>query len=240
MRRIVPILVSLLVGVPGALSAETRTQILSVPNAQAWTGDYDGMLKRRYIRILVVPSKTYFFLNKGETLGVTGEAGQAFEKWINKRHANGPFDIKVVFVPTRRDRIFQELKDGKGDIAAANLTITEGRSALVDFAKPWANDVKEVLVTGPSAPPIAAISDLSGQKVMVRASSSFHTHLVALNERLKKENHPPVNTLPPMKILRMKTCSKWSALVFCRGLSSIDIRPNYGPEFSKALLSART
>ena len=159
---------------------------------QAWTGDFDGMIKRRAIRILVVPSKTFFFLNKGETLGLTAELGQEFEKWINKRHAKGPFDIKVVFVPTRRDRIFQELKDGKGDIAAANLTITAGRSALVDFAKPWGTGVKEVLVTGPSAPSIAAISDLGGREVMVRTSSSYHEHLVELNERLQREKLPAV------------------------------------------------
>src|SRR5215831_8905421 len=115
---------------------EPSTRVLSLPEVQPWTGDYDGMLKQRIIRILVVPSKTFFFLNKGDTLGLVAETGQEFEKWINKRHAKGPYDIKVVFVPTRRDRIFQELNAGKGDIAAANLTITAQRSAIADFAKP--------------------------------------------------------------------------------------------------------
>jgi len=172
--------------------AETSTVLLALPGVKAWTGDFDGMLKRRLIRILVVPSKTYFFLNKGDTLGLTAETGQEFEKWINKRHAKGPYYIEVAFIPTRRDRIFQELKDGKGDIAAANLTITQERTAIVDFAKPWAKDVKEVLVIGPSAPPITGISDLGGREVMVRASSSFHTHLLALNNRLKSDNHTPI------------------------------------------------
>jgi ABC-type amino acid transport substrate-binding protein len=77
-----------------------------------------------------------FFLNKADTLGLTAETGQEFEKWINKRHAKPPFDIKVVYVLTRRDRIFEDLIAGKGDIAAANLTITTDRSSIVDFAKP--------------------------------------------------------------------------------------------------------
>jgi ABC-type amino acid transport substrate-binding protein len=177
MRRTVSICALLLIFTPIAVCAETPIKVLSLPSVQAWTGDFDGMIKRRTIRILAVPSKTLFFLNKGETLGLTAEIGQEFEKWINKRHAKGPFDIKVVFVPTRRDRIFQELKDGKGDIAAANLTITAGRSALVDFIKPWATGVKEVLVTGPSASSIGTISDLGGREVMVRTSSSYHEHL---------------------------------------------------------------
>jgi ABC-type amino acid transport substrate-binding protein len=172
--------------------AETSTVLLALPGVQAWTGDFNGMLRRRLIRILVVPSKTYFFLNKGDTLGLTAETGQEFEKWINKRHTKGPYYIEVAFIPTRRDRIFQELKDGKGDIAAANLTITQERTAIVDFAKPWAKDVTEILVTGPSAPPITAILDLGGREVMVRASSSFHTHLLALNNRLKSDNRTPI------------------------------------------------
>ena len=142
MRHVVSICALLLVCAPTAVCAETQVTVLSMPSVQFWTGDFDGMIKRRAIRILVAPSKTLFFLNKGETLGLTAELGQEFEKWINKRHAKGPFDIKVVFVPTRRDRIFQELKDGKGDIAAANLTITAGRSALVDFTKPWAKGLR--------------------------------------------------------------------------------------------------
>jgi hypothetical protein len=88
------------------------------------------------------------------------------------------------------------LIDGKGDIAAANLTITAERSAAVDFAKPWSKDVKEILVTGPSAPSIASISDLGGKEVMVRISSSYYTHLVELNERLEGERHATVKIVP--------------------------------------------
>ena len=56
---------------------EPSTQVLSLPEVQPWTGDFDGMLKRRVIRILVVPSKTFFFLNKGDTLGLIAETSQS-------------------------------------------------------------------------------------------------------------------------------------------------------------------
>ena len=39
---------------------------------------YDGMLKRRVIRVLVPPSKTMFFLDKGEAYGITVEALREF------------------------------------------------------------------------------------------------------------------------------------------------------------------
>jgi membrane-bound lytic murein transglycosylase MltF len=194
MRHFAPIFALLLTCVSATGHAETPVEeILSFPRVETWSGDLDGMLERRSVRILVVPSKTFFFLNKGDTLGLIAETGQEFEKWINKRHEQKPFDIKVVFVPTRRDHILQDLVDDRGDIAAANLTITRQRSEFVDFAEPWLTGVKEILVTGPSAPPIASISDLGGKDVMVRKSSSYYTHLVALNERFEKENHPAVN-----------------------------------------------
>src|SRR5690242_14958704 len=157
MRLVIFVCALLFFQASAATSAETSSKILSLPEVQTWTGDLDGMVKRRTIRIFVVPSKTFFFLNKGDTLGLIAETGQQFEKWINKRHAKPPYDVKVYFVPTRRDRIFQDLLDGKGDIAAANLTVTAARSALVDFPKPWLTRVKEILVTGPSAPPVTTI-----------------------------------------------------------------------------------
>jgi hypothetical protein len=111
MRCVVVIFVLLLACVSTASRAQSELPVepLSLPRTLTFTGDFDGLLQRRIVRILVVPSKTFFFLNKAETLGVTAETGQEFERWINKRHAKPPFDIKVVFVPTRRDRIFQDL-----------------------------------------------------------------------------------------------------------------------------------
>lgn len=201
MRRLALSVALLLACVTAAAAEEPSRDILSLPRSETWTGDFDGMRARRMVRILVVPSKTFFFLNKAETLGLIAETGREFEKYINKRHAKPPYDIKVVFVPTRRDRILQDLVDGKGDIAAANLTITPERRAIVDFASPWLKGVREILVTGPSAPPVASITDLSGREVMVRESSSYYTHLVALNERLAREGRDPVKIIPADEIL---------------------------------------
>ena len=192
MRYLISIFCALLIGTPAVAIAETT---VSMPKTRAVTGDFDDMIKRRIIRILVVPNKTYFFLHKGESFGLTAEVGREFEKWINKRHANGPYKINVALVPTKRETILQDLREGKGDIAAANLTVTGERSALVDFAQPWLKDVKEILVTGPSAPSIATISDLAGRDLTVRKSSSYYTHLVALNERLRKEQKKEIKII---------------------------------------------
>jgi hypothetical protein len=80
MRCAISICASLLISITTGLRAEETSKVLALPKVETWTGDFDGMLKRRTIRILVVPSKTLFFLNKGETLGLVAEIGQEFEK----------------------------------------------------------------------------------------------------------------------------------------------------------------
>jgi membrane-bound lytic murein transglycosylase MltF len=48
----------------------------------------------------------------------------------------------------------------------------------VDFSDPLSSDVKEPLVTGPSAPPVKSVDDLTGKEIHVRLSSSYYESLV--------------------------------------------------------------
>ena len=79
---------------------------------------------------------------------------------------------------------------------AANLTVTPERAKQVDFTTPIAEGVKELVVTGPGAPQIASLEDLSGKEVFVRKSSSYADHLAELNARFKKEGKAPVTIVP--------------------------------------------
>lgn len=53
--------------------------------SEKWTGDLEGMIKRRMIRVLVVYSKTFFFVDEGTQRGVAYEAFRKFEEDLNKR-----------------------------------------------------------------------------------------------------------------------------------------------------------
>ncbi len=48
-----------------------------------WTDDFDGMKERRLVRMLVVYSKTFYFIDKGVQRGSTYEAGMQLEKALN-------------------------------------------------------------------------------------------------------------------------------------------------------------
>ena len=175
-----------------SVSAAQADTVASLQGVRPYFYDLDGMLKRRVVRVLVPPSKTMFFLDKGEAYGITVETLREFEKWVNKRHAKKPFYIEVMLIPMHSDKLFEELQAGRGDIAAGNLTVTPEATAAVDFAAPVAEGVKEVLVTGPGAPAVANIDDLGGRKLVVRKSSSYYEHLLGLNDRLQKEGKPTI------------------------------------------------
>ena len=157
--------------------------VLSKP----WSGDLDGMVERRVIRVLTVYGLGRYFVDSGQEKGITYELFRKFEDEINKREGRKHVRIHVVFIPVARDELIPGLLSGRGDIAAAGLTITPEREALIDFTVPISKELSEVLVTGPSAPSVSSINDLAGRDVYVRASSSYRSSLDALNRRLREE-----------------------------------------------------
>jgi membrane-bound lytic murein transglycosylase MltF len=159
---------------------------------QKWTGDLDAMVKRRLIRVLTVYNKTLYFLDKETPRGIVYDGMKMFEEDLNKKLKTGNLRVHVVFIPVSRDELFTSLVEGRGDIACANLTITEERKKLVDFTEPTLRNVSEIVVTGPASPKIASLDDLSGQEVFVRKSSSYYESLVKLNEKFKKEGKKEV------------------------------------------------
>jgi membrane-bound lytic murein transglycosylase MltF len=194
------LIVSALIALPAgaaqpAKQAETPSGSLPL-EAKQWKGDLDGMIKRRFIRALVVNSKTFYFLDKGRQYGASYEALKAFEKELNRTIKAKSRKLHVVFIPVSRDKIIPALLDGHGDIAAANLTITPERRKKVDFSAPIYSKGSEIVVTGPSSPKIGSVEDLSGQEVFVRKSSSYYEHLEQLNARFRKEGKPPVKLRP--------------------------------------------
>jgi membrane-bound lytic murein transglycosylase MltF len=160
---------------------------------QPWTGDLDGMIARRYIRVLVPYSRTLYFVDLGGTQrGMSYDFMRAFEDDFNARLGRGNLRVHVVFIPVSRAHLLPLLLAGEGDIAAANLTITPERSSIVDFAAPAARDVKELIVTGPTAPALATLDDLAGKEVYVSRTTSYYENLLALNQRFRERGLAPI------------------------------------------------
>ncbi len=171
------------------------------PFVQPWTGDLDGMIERRIVRIVTVQSPVQYFVDRGRELGITYESAKAFETQLNKKLGTGHVQVHVLVMPVGRDELIPRLLDGRADIAAATLTVTPERLQKVDFSDPAASGVSEILVTGPGAPDVASVDGLSGMEVHVRASSSYAEHLEALNARFTAEGKAPVDVVPADELL---------------------------------------
>lgn len=172
--------------------AELDKLVLPVP--PEWTGDFDGIKERRYIRMLVPYSRTFFYVDRGGQTGLDYDYGKALEKWLNKKYPRqkGKRAFMVLFIPVKRDHLLRDLVAGKGDIAAGGLTITPERIHDVDFTLPFVRGVKEVLVSGSDYPSAQNLADLAGKEVTVRASSSYFEHLTTINKDFLDSGLEPI------------------------------------------------
>ena len=157
---------------------------------QQWKGDFDGMLERRMVRVLVPYSRSLYFNDKGGQRGLLADSLKEFELFLNKKYKLKNRPITVVALPTTREQLLPGLLQGEGDIAAGNLTITAERARRVDFSPPVWKGVTEIVVTGPASPTLATVDDLSGKRVHVRRSSSYYESLTRLNKRFRALGKP--------------------------------------------------
>jgi len=166
-----------------------------------WTGDFDGMVARRRIRILAPYSRTLYFVDSGVPRGIAQDIAVMLEESLNRQlKTTSANKLFVVVVPTSRDALYGSLVQGRGDIVVAGITVTPEREKLVDFTVPTKRLVNEIVVTGPGTPPMSTVADLSGQEVTVRERSSQHESLERLNEAFKRQGKPAVRvrTVPAL------------------------------------------
>lgn len=183
-----------------------------------WTGDLDRMAKERIIRVLTVYGLGRYYLDGAQEKGITYEWYKQFEHFINEKLKRKHLRVHVVFIPVARDQLIPALIGGRGDIVAASLTITPEREELVDFSIPVTKQLSEVLVTGPTAPPVKTIDDLAGKRIFVRASSSYRASLDALNLQFEERGLDAIviedapEQLEDMDILEMVVAGmlKWA------------------------------
>ena len=149
--------------------------------------DLPGIRNHGVIRVLTRNNPATYFLWRGELLGFEYELISKFAKDQGLR-------VEVV-VPPGRDDLIPWLKEGRGDVVAASLTITEERKKQgVPFSRPY-HFVSEILVAraDEDEEDLTGPADLAGRTVAVRRSSSYWTTLARLKESgiaLKMEAAP--------------------------------------------------
>jgi membrane-bound lytic murein transglycosylase MltF len=191
---------------PGSVHAadEAKPPVAAPPRqlvipTELWKGDFDKMVERRSIRVLVPYSRTLYYTDRGREHGITAELVRDWERYLGRKYAKhlGKRPLTVYIIPTTRDKLIPGVIAGLGDVAAGDITVTDERSQIVDFVAPAdVKGVNEIVVTGPKAPAIKSVDDLAGKTVHVRPATSYHESLVGLNDRFRKEGKPLVTLVP--------------------------------------------
>jgi membrane-bound lytic murein transglycosylase MltF len=164
--------------------------------SQRWTFDLDSLVERRVIRVLVSPNRMTYFVDGGRQRGAAYEAVHEFEQKLNRTLGTGTLQVECLFIPVPRDELLSRLAEGRGDLAVGLIQATPERARRVDFSTPVYTDVREVVVTGPGAPALRALEDLSGREVYVRASSGYAESLRRLDQQWRAQGKPGIVIRP--------------------------------------------
>ncbi|MGI9480964.1 MAG: transglycosylase SLT domain-containing protein [Hyphomicrobiales bacterium] len=131
-------------------------------------------------------------MDKGKEKGITVEYMREFERFLNQGVKRELDKIRIVLIPTPRNELVPGIAEGRGDIAAANLTITPERLETIDFSDPVLTGVRELVLTRKEASAVTSLSALSGLTVHLRRSSSYFASLNRIQGELAKQSLKPV------------------------------------------------
>src|SRR5260221_1967402 len=166
-----------------------------------WRGDFDQMLERRVIRVVVPYSRSLFYNDRGMQRGLTADVLEEFERWLNKNQGTGARALTLQIFPVARDELLRRLVSGQADIAAGNLTITRTREPTVDFSVPTAEGVNEIVMTHRSVPAPSTLEDLAGRTIYVRPASTAYESLQQLDRKLRAAGKPPLDLVSVPDVL---------------------------------------
>ncbi len=178
----------------GAKEQDIPLSIIKRIQKPFW-GDLNQLRERRIIRVLVSYNRTNFFITKNGARGVEHDLLQAYENYLNRGPLRQRYLTQLVFIPVPSQQLIDKLIAGKGDIAAAGITILPEREAMVDFTNPYIKDIRVILASNKTAPEIKTLEGLSGKQIVVVAQSNHVIHLHKLNQILGKQGLHPIEII---------------------------------------------
>lgn len=145
---------------------------------KTFTDDLPGLKERGRLRMITRNNPMTYFIHRGRQVGFEYELMRKFAEEHGLR-----LDIVI---PDSHADLLTYLREGKGDVVAAAMTITPERGDLAAFSRPY-NEVDELVVVRAGVDSINSLDDLAGRTVHVRRSASFYTTLKALQDSIDLE-----------------------------------------------------
>ncbi|MDF1674057.1 MAG: transporter substrate-binding domain-containing protein, partial [Vicingaceae bacterium] len=149
--------------------------------------DLDSIKTDKKLKALINYSSTSYFLYKGNPMG--------FEYELLKKYAKH-IDVELEVIPIKNmDSVFVDLNKGKGDIVAANLTITKERLQKTSFTHPILITKQVLIQRKPDNwrklrkkelknKLLNSTIDLANKTIVVREGSAFYPRLKSLSNEI--------------------------------------------------------
>ncbi|HSG66314.1 MAG TPA: membrane-bound lytic murein transglycosylase MltF [Gammaproteobacteria bacterium] len=128
------------------------------------------------LKVVTRSSPTTYYDGAGEPRGIEYELVKGYAERLG-------VELEL-YVADEFRQIFPEIQQGRAHIAAAGISITEPRKAIVDFSPPYERVQQQIIYRRGSRRPYA-LGDLYGGRLEVLAGSAY---VGALNEA--KKQHP--------------------------------------------------
>lgn len=145
------------------------------------------------LRILTRNNATTYYIYREKEMGMEYELALAFSK-----HLGVTTEIRT---PLWKE-LLPFVNQGKGDIVAAGMTITESRKKEADFSIPYLT-IRQHAIVHKSNRKIRTISDLAGKVIHVRSNTSYEENLlklIAKGHNIRIKRHPDA---PTEELIRM-------------------------------------
>jgi membrane-bound lytic murein transglycosylase F len=190
--------------------------------------DLPGIEARGRLRMITRNNPVTYYLHRGRQRG--------FEYQLLRRFAESRDLALDVVVPPAHENLIDWLREGRGDVIAASMTVTGQREDRVAFTRPYLT-VDQMVVVAQDGPDPESIEDLAGMTFHVRRSSAYFSTLENLEELAEDVT---IETVPEDMetdaIIAKVAAGEWEATVADSHI--VDAEKIYGREI-KAPLSLR-
>ena len=168
--------VLLLMGCSGDAEKTQESDItLPVTVMEPVKKDLSKIKKNGVLRMITSYSSGSYFLYRGIQVGFEYELLKEFTK-------ENELALEVI-IPGPDESPYDLLNSGRGDIIAANYTITPERKQVVKFTRPYNIVDQQVVVSDDLGFKPESITDLEGIPISVRRNSSYFVRLQELREQ---------------------------------------------------------
>lgn len=153
---------------------EDEKQVTQVEDTYIETGDLSSIQSHGKLRILSLPEEHGWLPRQGQTFESEQDAAILLARQLK---------LKPVFVYVKRfEDLVPALQEGRGDLIAANLTVTETRKQLVNFSVPLLHSHESIVARTDEK--LQRLSDLKNRTIAYMADTSHEETIQQLRQQI--------------------------------------------------------